>query len=125
MAKESLENENLFSMLGIEDDFQILSEIKVDEQWENEFVERESIQLCKLYYPPFNFQRTGCKGCPFTLHLQEQLDILAEHLPNERKMCEVLWKPVYDEYRRLGYRLRSDKELNLFDFDYDKEEWKN
>lgn len=95
--------------------------VKVDEQWENEFVKRENIQLCKLYYPPFNFQRTGCKGCPFALHLQEQLDILKEHLPNEYKSCEVIWKPVYEEYRRLGYRLRSDKEVNLFDFNWNKE----
>lgn len=28
--------------------------------------------------------------------------------PNERKQCEIIWKPVYAEYRRLGYRLRKD-----------------
>ena len=22
--------------------------------------------------------------------------------------CEIIWKPVYDEYRRIGYRLRKD-----------------
>ena len=29
-----------------------------------------------------------------------------ELLPNERIRAEVIWKPVYDEYRRIGYRLR-------------------
>lgn len=88
--------------------------IKVDEQWENWFIERERVQLCKLYYPPYNFDRTGCKGCPFSLHLQEQLDTMAQYLPNERKQCEIIWKPVYEEYRRLNYRL--NKNYSIFDF---------
>lgn len=29
-----------------------------------------------------------------------------KHLPAEKKASEILWKPVYDEYRRIGYRLR-------------------
>ena len=29
-------------------------------------------------------------------------------LPNEYKQCLLLWKPVYDEYIRLGYRLDKD-----------------
>jgi len=74
-----------------------------------------------LYYHPFNFERTGCKGCPFSLHLQQQLDVMDELLPNEKKQCEMIWKPIYDEYRRIHYRLRGDgdyKQLSLFD-DYD------
>lgn len=83
------------------------------------FIQYFNIKLCRLYYPPFNFNRTGCKGCPFTLDLQAQLDIMARYLPNEKKQCEFLWKPVYDEYRRIGYRLRRfdcGKQLNLYDF---------
>lgn len=79
----------------------------VDEAFENYFIEKYNIKLCKLYYPPYNFIRTGCKGCPFNLYLQEQLDIMEMYLPNERKQCETLWKPVYDEYRRIGYRLKK------------------
>ena len=91
----------------------------VDDKWENEFIKQHNIKLCALYYEPYNFDRTGCKGCPFSLNLQEQLDILEIYLPNERKHCEIIWKPVYDEYRRLGYRLRKDTgQLNLFDFKY-------
>lgn len=88
--------------------------IKVDEDWENEFVEKEQINLCKLYKPPFNFNRTGCKGCPYSLNLQEQLEIMEVYLPNERKQCEIIWKPVYDEYRRLGYRLKKVENIKLF-----------
>lgn len=88
--------------------------IKVDEQWENEFITNNDIKLCKLYYPPFNFVRTGCKGCPFALTLAEQLETMAKYLPNERKQCEVIWKPVYEEYRRLNYRLTN--QMSIFDF---------
>lgn len=91
----------------------------VTEEWENEFINRNNIQLCKLYYPPFNFKRTGCKGCPFNLKLQEDLEVMGKLLPSERKQCEIIWKPVYDEYRRIGYRLRKKgtyKQTNIFDF---------
>lgn len=79
----------------------------VSEEWEEWFVQRESIELPRLYYPPFNFKRTGCKGCPYSLDLQAQLDLMAEYLPTERAQCEAIWKPVYDEYRRIGFRLRK------------------
>lgn len=96
----------------------------VDDEWENEFIKRNNIQLCKLYYPPFNFDRTGCKGCPFALKLQEQLDTMLMYLPNEKKQCEMIWKPVYEEYRKLGYRLRKDNgQMNIFE--YEEKENKN
>ena len=79
----------------------------VDHEWEQYFIEKEHIQLCKLYYPPYNFTRTGCKGCPYNIKLQESLDILEQYFPAERKQCELIWKPVYDEYRRLNYRLKQ------------------
>lgn len=89
----------------------------VDENWENEFVEKYNVKLCKLYYPPYNFKRTGCRGCPFALDLQEQLDKMQEFLPNEEKACEMLWEPVYSEYRRLGYRLKKkNNQISLFDY---------
>lgn len=88
--------------------------VKVDEEFENNFIKNNNIKLCKLYYEPYNFKRTGCKGCPFALELQSQLEIMAELLPNERKQCEVIWKSVYDEYRRLNYRLSN--QMSIFDF---------
>lgn len=37
-------------------------------------------------------------------------------LPKEYKKCNYIWKPVYDEYKRIGYRLRKDNgEQELFD----------
>ena len=85
----------------------------VDEQWEDWYIKTRNIQLCKLYYPPYNFVRTGCKGCPYSLTLQKDLETMSELLPNERKQCEVIWKPVYEEYRRLGYRLNKDGEEQI------------
>lgn len=83
-------------------------------EWEDYFIKKYNIQLCKLYYPPFNFKRTGCKGCPYAFDLQRQLDIMQVYLPTERKQCECIWQPVYDEYRRIGYRLRDKN--NILEF---------
>lgn len=74
--------------------------------WEDWFIKTYNIKICNIYYPPYNFERTGCKGCPFALHLQHELDTLEKFFPNERKQCELIWAPVYAEYRRLGYRLK-------------------
>lgn len=81
------------------------------EDFINEFISANNIQLCELYYPPYNFNRTGCKGCPYSLNLQEQLDIMSIFLPSEEKQCEIIWKPIYDEYRRIGYRLNNQPSL--------------
>lgn len=81
-------------------------------QW---YIDTRKIELCELYYPPFNFKRTGCKGCPFSLDLQEQLYVMAEHLPQERKQCEIIWGKVYQEYRKIGYRLNKP---DLFDLEF-------
>ena len=74
------------------------------------FLSEYNIDICDIYKPPYNFVRTGCKGCPFALNLQEELDTLEKYFPNERKQCEIIWKPVYDEYRRIGYRLKPIEE---------------
>lgn len=86
----------------------------VNDEWEDWFIKEHNVKLCDLYYPPFNFKRTGCKGCPFSLDLQEQLEIMELYLPNERKQCEMIWKPIYDEYRRLNYRLKNVEKIKLF-----------
>lgn len=86
----------------------------VDDEFEKEFVKKYNIKLCKLYYEPFNFERTGCKGCPFSIDLKRQLEIMAMYLQSEKKQCEFIWKPIYDEYRKRHYRL--DNTINLFDY---------
>lgn len=84
------------------------------DEWIDWFIDKYEIKLCRLYYPPFNFKRTGCKGCPFSIELQEQLEVMSRLLPAERKQCEILWKPIYDEYRRIGYRLKKNEQIKLF-----------
>lgn len=69
------------------------------------FVKRFDIELSPLYYAPYNFKRTGCRGCPYNRHLRENLETLAMFAPQEVKAAFSVFKPVYDEYRRLGYRL--------------------
>ena len=81
--------------------------IVCSDEFEEMYIEKNNIELCKLYSAPFNFKRTGCKCCPYSLTLQEQLDTMYKLLPNEYKQCLHLWKPVYDEYIRIGYRLKE------------------
>ena len=78
--------------------------VAVTKEWENWYIEQYDIEICEIYKEPYNFDRTGCKGCPFNIKLQEELDTLEKYLPNERKQCEIIWGPVYQEYRRIGYR---------------------
>lgn len=87
---------------------------KVKEDWIDWYIEKYNIKLCDLYYPPYNFTRTGCKGCPFNLGLQKELDTLERLLPAEKKQCEYIWEPVYSEYRRIKYRLRDSVQISLF-----------
>lgn len=86
----------------------------VDNEWEDTFIKANRIDVCDLYKPPYNFRRTGCKFCPFSLDLQEQLEVASRLLPNERKQAEIIWKPVFEEYRRIGYRLKKIEKIKLF-----------
>lgn len=88
----------------------------ISKEFQKWFIDEYKIELCKLYYPPYNMERTGCKGCPFNLDLQGQLDTMEKLLPNEKKQCEIIWKPVYEEYRRIGYRLKNKDQLTIDDF---------
>ena len=87
--------------------------LKVSKEWEEWYIQERGIKLCKLYYPPYNFARTGCKGCPYALGLQEQLEVMYALMPEEYRQCEIIWKPVYDEYRRIGYRLKKNIQTKL------------
>jgi len=80
--------------------------VPVTKEWEDWFISEYNIEICDIYKEPYNFDRTGCKGCPFNINLQKELDILEKYFPGERTQCEAIWKPVYDEYRRIGYRLK-------------------
>lgn len=82
--------------------------VPITKEWEDWFISEYNIKICDIYKEPYNFVRTGCKGCPFALNLQNELDMLEKYFPAERKQCEIIWKPVYDEYRRINYRLKGD-----------------
>lgn len=88
----------------------------VTKDWEDWFIEKYDVTISDIYKEPYNFERTGCKGCPFNPKLQNALDMLEKFFPGERKQCELIWKPVYDEYRRLGYRLRKNGEYKQITF---------
>jgi 3'-phosphoadenosine 5'-phosphosulfate sulfotransferase (PAPS reductase)/FAD synthetase len=96
--------------------------VPVTKEWEDWFIEKYNIEISDIYKPPYNFLRTGCKGCPFALKLQDELDVLEKFFPAERKQCEFIWQPVYEEYRRLGYRLRKGgKQVTIDDYLWDLE----
>lgn len=91
--------------------------VPVTKAWEDWYIELRGIKLCDIYGEPYNFPRTGCKGCPFIQNLQKELDTLEKYFPAERKQCELIWGPVYAEYRRIGYRLKKPepKQMDIFD----------
>jgi 3'-phosphoadenosine 5'-phosphosulfate sulfotransferase (PAPS reductase)/FAD synthetase len=87
----------------------------ISKEFEEWFIQEYKVEISDIYKEPYNFERTGCKGCPFALNLQNELDTLEKFFPNERKQCEIIWKPIYEEYRRIGYRLKRKEEFLLFD----------
>ena len=82
----------------------------VNREWENWFIEKYEVPLPSVYCPPINLDRTGCVGCPFNRSLKKDLELYDKYMPVERKRAEAIWKPVYDEYRRLNYRLKEKKQ---------------
>lgn len=86
----------------------------VSDEWIDWFIQERRIKLCDLYYEPYNFTRTGCVGCPYNIHIQKSLDVMRVLLPDEYHKATTLWKPVYQEYRRIGYRLKKIEESRLF-----------
>ncbi len=91
--------------------------VAVTKEWEEWFIEAYEVELCDLYKPPFNLDRTGCKGCPFNIDIEDSLRMMAMYFPDERKQCETIWGPVYEEYRRIGYRLTEPTgQLSLWEF---------
>lgn len=79
----------------------------ISKEWEDWFIETYDVKICDIYKSPYNFKRTGCKGCPFAVDLAHELETLEKFFPNERKQCEIIWKPVYEEYRKVKFRLKD------------------
>ena len=72
------------------------------------FIDKYDIKLCELYYEPYNFVRTGCVLCPYNQKLRDDMIKVKKLLPTEYKKAEIIWGKVYDEYRRVGYRLNKN-----------------
>lgn len=68
------------------------------------YINERNIELCELYYPPYDFRRTGCVGCPYNINVRKDLDMMKELMPAEYKQACIIWKPVYDEMARTNYR---------------------
>lgn len=68
------------------------------------YIERNHIKLAELYYPPYNFDRTGCRACPYNTAVGKDLLVLKELLPTEYKVSWNIWRPVFEEYQKLRYR---------------------
>lgn len=120
MPEEGGRRANAQCLVFKDDKFQAFQPlVPLSKEWEDWYIERNHIELCKLYYPPYNFNRTGCKGCPFNINIQRELDTLDKFFPAERKQCEYIWGSVYEEYRRIGYRLRpldEGRQMTLDEF---------
>lgn len=39
------------------------------------------------------------------MKLKEQLEVMKKLLPEEYKQCQIVWRKVYEEYKKLNYRL--------------------
>ena len=87
----------------------------VSNAWEEWFIKEYHIELCELYYPPYNFERTGCLCCPFSKDLKQQLEVLKEVDKKTYKQAQILWEPVYEDYRKHHYRLEQEQPT-IFDF---------
>ena len=82
--------------------------VPVTKEWEDWLIQTYDIKLPIVYYPPYNLTRTGCCGCPFNVAVEKQLAMLKENFPSDYKVACAVWKPVYDEYKRIGYRLKGE-----------------
>lgn len=58
--------------------------VVVTKEWEDWFIRQYNIEICDIYKSPYNATRTGCKGCPFAIDLQKNLDTLQKYFPRER-----------------------------------------
>lgn len=74
------------------------------------YIDYFNIDTADLYKPPYNFQRTGCKGCPFAIDIENELRILKKFFPAEHKQALQIWGDIYNEYYRISYRIK-DKDV--------------
>lgn len=85
------------------------------EEFVNWYVKRCGVRLSKLYSPPFSASRTGCRGCPYNAELKKDLMKMSLIYPADFKAACLTWRPVYEEYIKIGRLPKSDM---FFDYGY-------
>lgn len=79
--------------------------LPMSDEWVDWFVKEKKISIPFLYYRPYNFKRTGCKGCPFNQNLAEDLAKMADLLRKDFAVAQNIFGPVYELYRKIKLRL--------------------
>ena len=82
--------------------------VPLTKAWEEWFINEFGIEICDIYKPPLNAIRTGCKACPFSIHIEEELSMLRTYFPEEYRQALLIFGPVFDEYKRIGYRIKEE-----------------
>ena len=76
----------------------------VSDKFINWYIQKRGIKLAALYYKPFDFERTGCKFCPYSTKVGKELLVAKDLMPAEYKQAWHIWRPVFEEYQRIQYR---------------------
>lgn len=77
----------------------------IESWWVDEVIKRYDIEICKIYLSPYDWDRTGCRLCPFSPTIQKEMDKAHEFFPNEEHAAEIIFRESYLEYLKIGYRL--------------------
>ena len=57
--------------------------LPVSNEWEDWYIGEREIKLPPMYQ--YGVTRTGCRGCPFAIGLQKELDIMQKYMPLDYK----------------------------------------
>ena len=61
-------------------------------------------------YTEYGLRRTGCVGCPFSKHINEELEIIREHEPNLYKAAVYIFGKSYEytaKYRAFAKEMKA------------------
>lgn len=70
--------------------------------------EEEQNDRDRLNSQKYKWTTLECYGCPYNIHIQNDLEMMKELLPCEYFKANHIWKPVYEEYKRIGYRIKKE-----------------
>ena len=70
-------------------------------------------------YTEYGLKRTGCAGCPYNMHFEDELKVMYKHEPNLYKAVTSVFKESYDyttNYRNFVKEKHQAKETNKKDY---------